>query len=387
MSDEKLKSLRFPGLSDRYVIDAMSDEAKEALLDCFENVAWVNENGQTYYNALYNALYDTTWQVTNNLTNCTSSNADTSVTKGTSYSATITAAAGYVMDGANVSITMGGTNVTNSVYSNGVISIPAVTGALVITISAAAKTVSSINAVYTQSGTVYTTDSLDSLKDDLVVTATYSDSSTDTVIDYTLSGTLTAGTSVITVTYGGETDTFNVTVTAFPWLYRILDTTINNNYIDTGINLSDSNKAFSIAFDVDITSATGKYRIVDGLENINPWHGILISKSSAGANKLNFRFYNQYKTSTNTFIIPGRVKLVATHEEGSSSMNVTYIGTTGTSTTVYTDTVTGTFSSKDTTIKLGGIDTDYQWIGTVHSFYLYNSVLTSAGIDNYLGVS
>ena len=216
MADEKLKSLRFPGLSDRYVIDAMSDEVKEALLDCFENVAWVNENGQTYYNALYNALYDTTWQVTNNLTNCTSSNADTSVTKGTSYSATITAAVGYVMTGADVSITMGGTNVTNSVYSNGVITIPAVTGALVITISAAAKTVSSISAVYTQSGTVYATDSLDSLKSDLVVTATYSDSSTETVTTYTLSGTLAEGTSTITVSYGGQTATFDVAVTEAP---------------------------------------------------------------------------------------------------------------------------------------------------------------------------
>lgn len=73
----------------------------------------------------------------------------------------------------------------------------------------------SISAVYTQSGTVYDTDSLDSLKSDLVVTATYSDGGTSTIpsTDYTLSGTLTAGTSTITVTYGGKTTTFTVTVT------------------------------------------------------------------------------------------------------------------------------------------------------------------------------
>lgn len=35
----------------------LSDEAKRALLNCFENVAWVNENGQTYYNELARALY------------------------------------------------------------------------------------------------------------------------------------------------------------------------------------------------------------------------------------------------------------------------------------------------------------------------------------------
>ena len=71
----------------------------------------------------------------------------------------------------------------------------------------------SIGAVYTQSGTVYDTDSLDDLKDDLVVTATYDDSSTAVVTTYTLSGTLTVGTSTITVSYGGKTTTFTVTVT------------------------------------------------------------------------------------------------------------------------------------------------------------------------------
>lgn len=73
---------------------------------------------------------------------------------------------------------------------------------------------SSITAVYTQSGTVYDTDSLDSLKSDLVVTAHYSDNTTATVTNYTLSGTLTEGTSTITVSYGGKSTTFNVTVTS-----------------------------------------------------------------------------------------------------------------------------------------------------------------------------
>jgi Bacterial Ig-like domain (group 3). len=47
----------------------------------------------------------------------------------------------------------------------------------------------------------------------LTVTATYSASTTATVTDYTLSGTLTEGTSTITVSYGGKTTTFSVTVT------------------------------------------------------------------------------------------------------------------------------------------------------------------------------
>ena len=35
----------------------LSDDIKQVLLSCFENVAWVNENGQDYYNALEFALY------------------------------------------------------------------------------------------------------------------------------------------------------------------------------------------------------------------------------------------------------------------------------------------------------------------------------------------
>lgn len=77
-------------------------------------------------------------------------------------------------------------------------------------------TLVSISADYTQSGTVYDTDTLDSLKEDLVVTALYDDQTTATVTTYTLSGTLTEGTSDITVSYGGKTTTFTVTVTSEP---------------------------------------------------------------------------------------------------------------------------------------------------------------------------
>jgi len=102
--------------------------------------------------------------------------------------------------------------------SNGTCVITATAGALSATCNVTVSgfaTLSSISAVYTQSGTVYDTDSLDDLKADLVVTATYSDTSTATVpsANYTLSGTLTVGTSTITVAYSGKTTTFNVTVT------------------------------------------------------------------------------------------------------------------------------------------------------------------------------
>lgn len=72
--------------------------------------------------------------------------------------------------------------------------------------------VTSITAVYTQSGAVYNTDSLDVLRTDLVVTAYYDNGTSGTVNGYTLSGDLTYGDSVITVAYGGKTTTITVSV-------------------------------------------------------------------------------------------------------------------------------------------------------------------------------
>ena len=82
----------------------------------------------------------TTYTITRNLTNCTSSNTANSVNQGASYSATVTPSNGYEL--MNVAITMGGTNVTSTVYKyqdgKAVINIPSVTGNVVITVQATA---------------------------------------------------------------------------------------------------------------------------------------------------------------------------------------------------------------------------------------------------------
>ena len=78
------------------------------------------------------------YTITNNLANCTNSNTATSVNEGSPYSATVTPNSRHEL--MNVSITMGGINITSTVYSyqNGdaVISIPNVTGNVVITVQA-----------------------------------------------------------------------------------------------------------------------------------------------------------------------------------------------------------------------------------------------------------
>lgn len=74
-----------------------------------------------------------TFTVTNHLTNCANSNSATSITANSAYAAVITAAAGYELQ--SVVATMGGSAVA---VTNGVISISAVTGNIVITAVATA---------------------------------------------------------------------------------------------------------------------------------------------------------------------------------------------------------------------------------------------------------
>lgn len=141
-------------------IGTLSYAAKQALLACFAHVAWIDDQGQSYYNALESELFPD-------------------------------------------------------------------------------ATLESISAVFTQgSAVIYDTDSLDTLTQYLTVTATYADSTTATVSDYTLSGTLTAGTSTITVSYGGKTTTFTVNVTGTVKLangtHMFSDNsvvTVNNNHV------------------------------------------------------------------------------------------------------------------------------------------------------------
>lgn len=310
---------------------------KNALLNCFQKVAWIDEHGQDYYDALADELFavtgitlnsstllfnslGSTQQLTASLIPSTSTatvswaSSDTSVatvsssglvTSVANGSATITASVGSVSATCSVSVVVATVTsisavlnasghtfyvgdpvddikpyltVTATYSDSSTTTVPSGSytlsgtlsqvGANTITVSyesvtttvsvtCAAAELSYISAVYTQSGTVYTTDSLDSLKSDLVVTAHYSDSTTSTVAstDYTLSGTLTVGTSSVTVTYEGKTTTFSVTVTAgglypmengthtfttSPYTGRTL-TVSNGHHIEyTNSNLSDT---------------------------------------------------------------------------------------------------------------------------------------------------
>lgn len=192
-----------------------------ALDNMFKFCAYTKQDITTEYNNFKTAFGIgsdtpvTKYTITNNLTNCTNSNSNTTITQNNAYSAIITVDNGYTLE--NITVTMGGTDITSNVYSNGTINITNVTGDIVITGTAIhsntpTKVLTSISATYS-GGTVVVGTSLDTLKVNLIVTANYADSTSATITEYTLSGTIAEGSNTITVTYQGKTTTFTVTGT------------------------------------------------------------------------------------------------------------------------------------------------------------------------------
>ena len=107
------------------------------------------------YSFCYGAGYDRTLSfdfnvtmrsITKSLSHCSSSDPATAIEDGAALSITLTPDSGYTLD--SVTVTMGGTDITSEVYSDGVISIASVTGDIVITASAS-KEVSYTNLVAT----------------------------------------------------------------------------------------------------------------------------------------------------------------------------------------------------------------------------------------------
>lgn len=82
------------------------------------------------------------FSINNALTNCSNNNSSTSIAYGASYSAKITANSNYELS--NVTVIMGGIDVTSSVYSGGTISISSVEGDIAIIANAIATETSSI---------------------------------------------------------------------------------------------------------------------------------------------------------------------------------------------------------------------------------------------------
>lgn len=132
---------------------------------------------------------------------------------------------------------------------------------------ATANPVVSISVVYDASGaTVYDTDDLDDLKQNLTVTATFADSSTAEVDGYTLSGSMEEGTQTFTVTYDGKTASFTADIaydstakieTSGYYMYHIAnaDNTSPSSY---GLQAS-TNAGITVKYDLNPPKQVGDY--------------------------------------------------------------------------------------------------------------------------------
>ena len=245
------------------------NDVKLALLQIAAKVVYTDPNGQDYYDALEEALYPPirATSVTldkNSLVFSGIGGTDTlvatispnNVEDDTVYWGSSDKDVAVVADGVVIATGIG--NCTITAICN--------TKSASASVTVAQATLLSISAVYTQSGTVYETTPLDDLKDDLVVTAYWSDNTQSTVpsADYTLSGSLSVGTSTVTVTYSTETTTFNVTVsdivpsgyTRVQYLHSSANAVGTQSYINTGIKFSSgiSKATFHIIFSEDSSS-------------------------------------------------------------------------------------------------------------------------------------
>jgi hypothetical protein len=217
--DERVEALEAGGAG-----SGLTEDIKAALLQLASKVAYIDEHGQDYYDDLYDALYAITA-----ITLDSDSITLQTIGATSQLTATTTPAGGNVTwSSSNTSVaTVSSTGLVTSVaYGSATITATAGSVSAMCSVVVAQATCTGITATYTQSGTVYYNTNLDALKSDLVVTASWSDGTTTTLnaSDYTLSGTLVEGTSTITVSYGGQTDTFSVTVAPYYYPMTITDT-------------------------------------------------------------------------------------------------------------------------------------------------------------------
>lgn len=130
-------------------IDFSEDTSYPKTADTADGTSFVvnviNPSEQKIYSFCYGAGYDRVvgygstvyYAVQNKLTRVTSDNTALSIESGKAYSATLTADEGCEMK--EVIVTMGGTDITATAYSGGVVTIAEVTGNVVITAKAQAK--------------------------------------------------------------------------------------------------------------------------------------------------------------------------------------------------------------------------------------------------------
>lgn len=143
------------------------------------------------------------------------------------------------------------------------------------TITVIGVSLTSITAVYNGSSVIEGTN-VELLRSDIVVTANYSDSTSEVVTDYTISGTISVGTNTVTISYGGQTATISVTGTAdipyglvTPDKFAQSGATTTNTFGSEGFPLTYNSYKLVLSF--IMASMTGHSVIVVAKANNTLW--------------------------------------------------------------------------------------------------------------------
>lgn len=255
-----------------------------------------------------------TYTITRNLTNCSSSSEIVSINEGTAHTETITPNSGYTLDVATVTVTMGGTDISDK-FVNGVLTIESVTGDIVIIVIAAEK---------------------------------------ELTLLYSLP----------------EPKTFNGT----------------SDYIDTGINLFDEPKDFTILADIEIDSSNGVTATVFHCMNeSSPYPGL--SLQQAGTNTTGGYMFGGYiQGASRQFAnMPYTTNKFAVTCSNGCIKQISYMRDEVVTKT-FTDT---TYPEVSNNLLLGcyqnnsGTKGRY-WKGTISEFKVYDSVLSNDEINAFL---
>ena len=208
-ADAKKTGDEISALKSEIAQGGLRDSFKQALLQLASKVAYIDEDGQDYYDALYSALYDVE--------------------------------------------------------------------------------LISISASLAQGTVILDIDTLNDLKQYLTVTAHFDNGTSTEVTTYELSGTLTAGTSIITVTYEDATTTLNVNVTATTDVTPSISNWSKSNYVTMTIDdvnntiyfKTTSNKTYQGANNPFTTESGYSYRMVTDLAYVKGQCRIAVQNSSA----------------------------------------------------------------------------------------------------------
>lgn len=205
----------------------LTDEVKTALLACFTRVAWIGNDGQTYLDALLDALNRSRVisSISAVFTQGSTTIYDTDELYALKQYLTVTAtySDGTTKDVNNYTLSgklVAGTSTITVAYNKK-------TTTFNVNVTHQEKTLESISATFNSSASITTDNVLDDLRPYLTVRATYSDGSTNTIMNYALSGSLNVGTNTITVTYSGKTATFTVNVTQAEKTLQSISTVFN----------------------------------------------------------------------------------------------------------------------------------------------------------------